>query len=297
MAKSKQLPLRSKVKPSDTWDLSSLFASDESWEAAFKAWEGRIGEYAGFQGTLAQGPESLAACLEFDLELDRAAERLGNYAFLKTAEDVGESNYQRMHGRFMAVASRAAQAASFIRPEILAIPAAKMKSLLVSPVLAPYKLLLERIVRYKPHTLGKKEENLLAMQTEMAQAASQIFRQLNDADLKFGSLRNDRGEVVELSHATFSALLHSPDRAVRRSAFHRYYQEYADHAHALTAALAGSMQADIYYARRGTIPAPWRQPSSPTRFPRRSTTALSPRSIATCPPCTATTTCGGGRCG
>ena len=42
----------------------------------------------------------------------------------------------------MAVASRAAQAASFIRPEILAIPAAKMKSFLDSPVLAPYKLLL-----------------------------------------------------------------------------------------------------------------------------------------------------------
>ncbi len=100
-----------------------------------------IGEYARFQGKLAESPESLAGCLQFDLDLDRAAERLGNYAFLKTAEDVGESKYQRMHGRFMAVASRAAQAASFIRPEILAIPAAKMKSFLdcarAGPLQAP----------------------------------------------------------------------------------------------------------------------------------------------------------------
>ena len=130
MAKIKQLPPRSKVKSSDTWDLSSLFASDEAWETAFNAWEGRIGEYAAFQGKLAESPQSLAACLQFDLDLERTAERLGNYAFLKTAEDVGESKYQRMQGRFMAVASRAAQAASFIRPEILAIPAAKMKSFL-----------------------------------------------------------------------------------------------------------------------------------------------------------------------
>ncbi len=254
MARIKQLPPRSKVKPSDTWDLSSLFASDDAWEAAFHAWEGRIGEYAGFQGKLAESPESLAACLQLDLDLDRAAERLSNYAFLKTAEDVGESTYQRMHGRFMAVASRAAQAASFIRPEILAIPAAKMKAFLASPLLAPYKLLLERVLRYKPHTLGKKEENLLAMQTEMAQAANQIFRQLNDADLKFGGIKNDRGDLVELSHATFSALLHAPDRAVRRRAFHQYYREYAEHAHTLAASLAGSVQADIYYAKARSYP-------------------------------------------
>ena len=108
MPRIKQLPPRSKVKPSDTWDLSSLFASNDDWEAAFNAWEGRIGDYARFQGKLAESPESLAGCLQFDLDLDRAAERLGNFAFLKTAEDVGESQYQRMHGRFQAVASRAA---------------------------------------------------------------------------------------------------------------------------------------------------------------------------------------------
>jgi oligoendopeptidase F len=254
MAHIKQLPPRSKVEPTETWDLSSLFTSDEAWEAEFKAWEARIVEYAKFQGKLAESAESLASCLQFDLDLDRLAERLGNYAFLKTAEDVGESKYQRMQGRFMTVASRAAQVASFIRPEILAIPAAKMKVLLDASALAPYKLILQRVLRYKPHTLGKQEENLLAMQTEMAQAASQIFRQLNDADLKFGAIKDPRGETVELSHATFSAMLHSPDRAVRRKAFHQYYREYADHAHALTAALAGSIHADIYYARARNYP-------------------------------------------
>jgi oligoendopeptidase F len=254
MSKAKQLPLRSKVKASDTWDLASLFPGDDAWETAFAAWEGRIAGYAGFQGKLSESPESLAACLEFDLDLDRAAERLGNYAFLKTAEDVGESRYQRMQGRFTSVASRAAQAASFIRPEILAIPAARMKLFLDSPALAPYKLILQRVLRFKPHTLGKREENLLAMQTEMAQAANQIFRQLNDADLKFGGIKNDRGEAIELSHATFSSLLHAPDRALRRKAFHQYYREYSDHAHTLAAALGGSVQADVYYAKARNYP-------------------------------------------
>ena len=41
---------------------------------------------------------------------------------------------------------------------------------------------------------------------------------------------------------------------MRRKAFHQYYREYADHAHTLAASLAGSVQADIYYARARNYP-------------------------------------------
>ncbi len=245
----KQLPPRSKVKITDTWDLSSLFSGDDAWEEAFRAWEKRIAGYAEFQGKLGDDAETLAACLKFDENFDRAGERLGTYAHLKTAEDAADSTYQRMQGRYVNVAGRAAEAASYIRPEILAISNARIKQFLASAVLAPYRLLLERLLRYKPHTLGKKEEKLLAMQTEMAQTVGQVFRQLNDADLKFGEVENERGQRIELSHATFSTLLHSPKRSVRKAAFHQYYRQYADHRHTLAAALGGSVQRDIYYAR------------------------------------------------
>src|SRR5690242_4716311 len=96
----KRLPTRSQVKPADQWDLSTLFETDEAWETAFTKWEKRIPGYAKFQGQLGKGPKELAACLKFDIDLDRAAERLGTYAFLKTAEDTGNSTYQRMLGRF-----------------------------------------------------------------------------------------------------------------------------------------------------------------------------------------------------
>ena len=167
----KELPPRSKVPVADTWDLSSLFPSDEAWEAACAAWEGRIAGYASFRGKLGDDAETLAACLKFDEEFDRAGERLGSYAHLKTAEDTGESAYQRMQGRYVNLAGRAAEAASYIRPEILAIPDDRMQEILAAEALAPYRLLLERLLRYKPHTLGQSEERLLAMQTEMAQAA------------------------------------------------------------------------------------------------------------------------------
>ncbi len=248
MKKIQKLPSRDQVKAADRWDLSSLFPDDDAWERAFKKWEKRIPGYEKFQGQLAESPKALADCLKFDLDMDRQAERIGTYAFLKTTEDATNSAYQRMKGRYLAAASRASQRGSYIRPEILAIPKAKMREFLADRRLAPYRLMLERLLRHKPHTLGKKEERLLAMQIEMAQAAGQAFNKLNDADLKFGDIKDETGQWLELSHATFSKLLYSPKRSVRKQAFHQYYRQYEDHKHTLSATLSGSIQRDIYYA-------------------------------------------------
>ncbi|MGH7137128.1 MAG: oligoendopeptidase F, partial [Pirellulales bacterium] len=249
MPKAKSLPRRSQVKAADTWDLSSLFSDDAAWETAFTKWEKRIGEFARHRGKLSASPKALAACLKFDSDFDRLGERLGVYAFLRSAEDTGNSAYQRMLGRHRNAASRAGQEASFIRPEILAISLAKMKKFLDAKELSPYRLLLERLLRERPHTLSDREEKLLAMQSEMASAAGLVFRQLNNADLKFGFVENERGEKVELSHASFSALLHSHQRAVRERAFRQYYQQFAAHENTLAAALQGSIQRDVFYAR------------------------------------------------
>lgn len=254
MKKSKELPVRSKVKAEDTWDLASLFPSDEAWEAAFAEWTKQIDGYTKFQGKLAESAKKLRECLEFDVAVDLAGERLGTYAMLRTTEDTGNSTYQGMQARYMGIASKAAQIASFLRPEILAIPDAKMQEFLADKALADFRITLERLLRYKPHTLGPAEEKLLAMQIEMAQASGQVFNQLNNSDMKFGFIKNEAGEKVELSHASFSACLHSPKRSVRRNAFHQYYSEYQDHDHTLAATLNGSIQRDIYYARARGYP-------------------------------------------
>jgi oligoendopeptidase F len=254
MTKTKKLPTRSQVKEADAWDLASLYPDDEAWEMAFGKWEREIARYAKFRGTLGDSPAALAKCLKFDSQFDRVGERLGTYAFLKTAEDTADSRYQRMQGRFEHAATQAAEASSYIRPEVLGIAAARLTKFLSAKVLVPYRLQLERLVRYKPHTLSRGEEKLLAMQSEMSQAADKMFRQLTDADLKFGAVRDDKGNDVELSNATFSLFLHSSDRSVRRTAFHQYYAQFRGHENSLAAALSSSVQKDVYYAKARNYP-------------------------------------------
>lgn len=244
-----RLPSRSQVRKEDTWDLSLLFSNDDAWEQAFRKLERKISQYEKFRGTLSQSAAQLATCLKFDLRFEREADRLGTYAHLRTTEDHTSSDAERRLGRFTSMAVRASQVASFIRPEIMAIPDSTMRRFLTSKELADYATLLHRLLRYKAHTLSDKEERLLAMQGEMAQTAQKAFNQLLDSDLKFGAVRDDKGREIELSNSTFMQFLISPDRNVRKTAFFQYYKQFQGHENSLAAILNGSMQGDVYYAR------------------------------------------------
>ncbi|MEM6472184.1 MAG: M3 family metallopeptidase, partial [Planctomycetota bacterium] len=243
------LPKRSQVPQDDRWDLSALFESDDAWEKSFAELEQDVPTYESFRGRLGESADVLLEMLRFDSEFDRKMERTAIYAFLKTTEDQGNSDYQAMKMRMQNLSVRSSQAASYINPELLAIKAEQMDAFIVDPLLEGYRLQLERLIRQRPHTLSDAEERLLAMQGEMASAAGNAFRQLNDVDLRFGKVEDEHGKPQELSHASFISMLHKPSRKIRHTAFSQYYQEIAEHENTLAATLGGSIQRDVYYAK------------------------------------------------
>ena len=173
-------------------------------------WKPNFPQFESFRGRLGESAAVLAEALRFDSSFDRTAERLGTYAFLKTTEDQADSVYQAMKSRFQNLAVRASQAASYMRPEILAIAPDAMTELMKDLGVKVYRLQLERLLRYRSHTLTDNEERLLAMQGEMASAASNAFRQLNDADLRFGELEDHTGSTIELSACNVRSTIDQP---------------------------------------------------------------------------------------
>ncbi len=247
-AETVRVPTRAEVPVSDTWDLTGLFETDASWDAAFTVWSAQVDKFADFRGRLGESPAVLLEYLKLETEFERKGDKLGTFAFLKETEDLGNPIYQGLKARYIGIAAKAGEASSFSRPELLALPPERLAELTNDPALAEYKLLLERMARYRPHTLGNKEERLLALQLESAQTAREVFGQLTNTDMKFGTLTvGDR--TIELSHATYASCLEKPDRELRKAAFHQYYAEFADHANTLAATFAGSVKQDVYNAR------------------------------------------------
>ena len=247
--KTKSIPARNAVKAEDTWDLSPLYPNDTAWERAFKRLERMAGGFEQFRGKLKRSAKTIRACFDFEAEFEKLAERIGSYAFLKSAEDVSNSTYQAMIARYVHVATMANEAASYIAPEIQAIPRAKMREFQKSRHLEPYRFQLEKLLRYRPHILSLSEERLLAMQGEVAGSANRIFGQLNDADLKFGFVTDEKDVKVELTQSSFRTLLESPKRAVRKQAYEQFYKEYEEHANTLAATFSSSVLQDVYQSR------------------------------------------------
>jgi oligoendopeptidase F len=253
-AKIKRVPLRSQVAVEDTWDLAPLYRNDQAWEKAYKALARLVPRFEEFEGRLGRSAKVLRACYDFQVEFEKLAERLGSYAYLKSSEDVANNTYQGMVARFVHLATHASEAASYIAPEIQAIPKKTMDAFLKSPELQPYKFQIKKLLRYKPHILSLAEERLLAMQGEVAESVGKIFGQLNDADLKFGTVVNERGETIELTHSSGRPLLESPKRAVRKETFEKLYAAYESHSNTFAATFHGNVLQDVYHSRARNFP-------------------------------------------
>jgi oligoendopeptidase F len=249
MATAATLPRRSEVPADDTWDLSALFNEDAGWEHAFKKLEGQLGGFAAYRGRLGTSDKVLRECLDFDAAFDREMDKLSSYAHLKMTEDMANSVYVGLVGRVTDLSSKAMQAASFIRPELLALPKNTLEAYLNSKELVQFRFQLEKTIRQKPHVLSEPEEKLLALQVPAGQGPSKIFDQLNNSDMDFGTIDDADGKPVKLTHGSFRNLLESQDRAVRERAFRQYYSIYTAHQNTLATTLAGSVQQDIFEAR------------------------------------------------
>lgn len=244
-----KIPLRSEVKKEDQWDLGHLYKSDDDWEKHYNDVDQKIKGYDDYKGKLNESFELFKAALDFDMDLSRQLEKLYTYAQLKNDEDKTNQIYSGMFQKALNLYSRISEASSFITPEIQSVPDKLLKSFMEKDSVSDYRFMLEKIVRNKPHTRSLEVEQVLAMATEVRQAPMQIFSQLDNADLKFGKIQNDKGEVIELSHGNFISFLTSPSREVRKNAFKTFYQAYEDHKYSISAALSASIKKDCFVSK------------------------------------------------
>jgi oligoendopeptidase F len=243
------IPERKDIPDEHKWVLTPLFENDDLWEALFKEIEQELPLYENYRGRLNESVTVFKEAIEFHIELIRRFEKIYTYAHLKSDEDKSNQFYLGLHQKASNLFTRTSEAASFMTPEIQAIPEEIVSRYLEDESLKKFRFYLEKILRYKPHTRSESEEQILAMSSEVASAPSQVFGQLDNVDLKFGTITDERGAEVELSHGNFTTFLISADRKVRKNAFFQYYRAYENHKHTLAAAYTHSVKKDFFYAR------------------------------------------------
>ncbi|MFV0336879.1 MAG: oligoendopeptidase F [Chthoniobacterales bacterium] len=243
------VPTRSEIAESDTWDLNPLFESDADWDAELSAFANDFKEISGFRGRLGQGPQSLLDVFEFMKTLELRVEQLNQYAALRMSEDSSNATALSREARLQGVMTQMGEAFAFVIPEIQAISDEDFKEWIKDPLLSEWAWSLKKIRRQKQHTLSFEEERILALGAAVVGGHSETFSQLTNVDMKFGSVKDEKGCDVELTQSSFSSLLIQRDPAVRKEAFEKFYTEFSDHQFTLASALSNSVRADVFYAR------------------------------------------------
>jgi oligoendopeptidase F len=248
MANNK-LPARDEIEAKYKWKLEDIYPGDAAWEEDFKKVRELSGRMAGYKGRLAGNMQTLLECLKLSDEMLALNDKVFVYARMRRDENNAESKYQALTDRAMALSTEVYASVSFIVPEIISIDEALLKKS-VDEVegLSLYRHYFDEIFRQKQHILSEREEELLALSAEIAEAPSDIFTMFNNADIKFGTIKDENGEEVEVTKGRYIKFLESKDRRVREDAFHTLYHSYNAMKNTLASSLGNNIKKNRFYA-------------------------------------------------
>jgi len=170
---------------------------------------------------------------------------------MRKDEDTTNSTYQGMADRALQLYVHASTVASYIEPEILALPQATLDLFLKdTPELALYGHELHDLNRKREHIRSAEIEAILAAAGEMAAGPDSIFTMIDNADLKLPTIKNEEGEEVELTKGNYQVFIQSTNRQVRKDAFEALHGTFLKQRHTIASTLAAQVKSDIFYTHQ-----------------------------------------------
>src|SRR6476620_11642077 len=116
------LPRREEIPVEHTWNLESMYADISLWEKDFETVGEKLPGLEAYKGRLAESPKMLLGALKMQDELGVKLDQLASFAHMRKDEDNTNSTFQALRDRAMSLWSQFAGTASFITPELIALP-------------------------------------------------------------------------------------------------------------------------------------------------------------------------------
>lgn len=247
---SNKIPKRSEVPESDRWDLSSIYKSNDEWEAALKELPALSEKVVQFKGKLGAGAQNLLDALKALEQAELKLETVYHYASLQHEADEDDSEAADREGRAMMAYTKLQSEISFMDPELLSIPEETLRNWILQPEFKDYRVYIEKLLHFNKYTLSEKEERLLSLQAQPAETPYNAFSVLENVDLnkQFGTI-DVNGEEMPLTQTTFTTLLKNQDRKIREAAYKQFYRKFEDFQNVIAALYAGNVNQDVFRVR------------------------------------------------
>ena len=220
---------REEIDSKYKWDLSSMFPSDEAFEAGLEELKAYCPKLLAFKGKISSSAQALLEFLQLEDKMTLLLYKIINYAERKSDEDTRVAKYQAYVANATSAYTQVGEATSWFAAELLAIPAESVEKFYAEvPALEFYRRKLNKILNQREHTLSAEEEALLARAEELAVQPTNIFSMFDDADLTFDDAVDSEGKTHKLTSGSFVPLLMDADRVLRESAFKQLYSRFGE---------------------------------------------------------------------
>lgn len=220
---------REEIDSKYKWDLSSMFPSDEAFEAGLEELKAYGPKLLAFKGKISTSAQALLEYLQLEDQMNLLLYKIINYAERKSDEDTRVAKYQAYVANATSAYTQVGEATSWFAAELLAIPAESVEKFYAEvPALEFYRRKLNKILNQREHTLSAEEEALLARAEELAVQPTNIFSMFDDADLTFDDAVDSEGKTHKLTSGSFVPLLMDADRVLRESAFKQLYSRFGE---------------------------------------------------------------------
>ena len=243
-----QVKTRDEIEEKYTWKTEDMISGKEEWDRLYGLVKNGIAEIVAFNGKL-KDKESILSCLRTSTKHEDALGRMFCYAHMKRDQDVGNSENKALYDSVKNLYIGYAEKTSFVTPQLSALDEDFLRELALDKDLADYSYFLEKIIKDKKHTLGEKEERILAMTGLFSSASQEAFSMLNNADIRFEPFIDSKGEEIKLSHGVYSLMMQSPCREDRKKAFESMYHAFESNINTISALYNGNVQKNVFYSR------------------------------------------------
>nr|WP_319397947.1 oligoendopeptidase F [uncultured Carboxylicivirga sp.] len=241
---------RNSIEDQYKWDLTPIYASDAEWDQKLEDFKTEMQKISDFKGTLGTSASSLLAYLNYSNDLMKEAYRLYLYASLKSDMDLRDQDNMARTKKVQEVFINFGQLASFVSPELAAIPDETIKKFLKEePKLEIHRMALEDISRMKMHTLSDMEEALMAKTGMITGTAQSAFNVFSNAEMPWENMTLSNGEEIELNRTEFSVVRASANRADREKVTKIYWDNYLKFEGTYGEFLNGNVKVDVFNAK------------------------------------------------
>lgn len=224
------------------WNVKDLYHSLDDYEKDYHYIQEHLKDYAKYQGHILDSENILYEVLSFDYKMSEMLERVYVYAHINNDSDTTDVKYQAMFGKAYKLYEEYNEATSFLVPEILKGSWELIEKYInKNSKLQEHERVLKNIFRMKKYVLSDKEEKILSSLSTTFSTPDNVYSYLTDADMKFGTIKDQFGKKHELNERTYHEFIESNDRVMRKQAFTKLLSTYGDFKNAYASLLASEV--------------------------------------------------------